>query len=589
MKKEKISYRKIWKYIGPFVKKYKGFIIAEIILQIIAFTISHAVIGLLFKQMIDVGAEYGSNPIYAATLLVPLLVYIVVLRAVRALSGAVAIYLQRYGKSKIERDLTVDAFDRLVAQSTQFFANNFSGSLIAKSRRYGRAFAGMYDVSMQFLTVTVVMVTVIAVLATLHTGLATLFSFWSVVFVIISIRLVLKKKELDVVRAQKDSIVTGRLADVITNILNVKVFASQSREYAGFEKVTEEEHQARVGVYDMNAYIYTILGLWMAVLFAAGLWLSIDLWVAGQITLGSIALVQSFVLALSRTIWNVSKAYTRLVELVSDMEEIIHVFETPVSVQDPVDPKPLVVKNGAIDFANVDFTYRDGGEVFDGFNLSIKAGENVGLVGYSGGGKTTITNMLLRLVNIDGGDISIDGQSIYDVTQNDLRSHISYVPQEPLLFHRSIFENIAYGKPGATHDEVIEAAKKARVHDFVQTLPDGYDTMVGERGIKLSGGQKQRIAVARIILENAPILVLDEATSSLDSVTEKDIQDAFMEVMDQKTSIVIAHRLSTVKALDRIIVLENGNIVEDGPHEELMKKGGTYAELWSHQSSVVID
>jgi ATP-binding cassette subfamily B protein len=240
----------------------------------------------------------------------------------------------------------------------------------------------------------------------------------------------------------------------------------------------------------------------------------------------------------------------------------------------------------------MDFTHPDSGKddsLFSKLNLHIKAGEKIGLVGHSGSGKTTLTKLLLRFNDIDSGEILIDGQNVAAITQEDLRRHVAYIPQEPLLFHRSIRENIAYGKPEASDEEIEEAAKKAYATEFIDKLPAGYNTLVGERGVKLSGGQRQRIVIARAILKDAPILVLDEATSALDSESEKYIQAALMELMKKRTAIVIAHRLSTIQKMDRIIVLDHGTIVEEGSHKDLIKQNGTYAKLWAHQSGGFIE
>jgi ATP-binding cassette subfamily B protein len=257
-------------------------------------------------------------------------------------------------------------------------------------------------------------------------------------------------------------------------------------------------------------------------------------------------------------------------------------------VQDKPITQPSHISAGAITFSGVSFQYHDAGssseQLLENFSLQIAAGEKIGLVGPSGGGKTTITRLLLRFMDIQGGAIVIDGQDIRDIKQRDLRQAISYVPQEPLLFHRSIKDNIRYGKPGATNAEVIAAAEKSFAHEFITTLPQGYDTLVGERGVKLSGGQRQRVAIARAMLKDAPILVLDEATSALDSASERVIQKALWELMNHKTAVVIAHRLSTIQKMDRILVLDEGAIVEQGTHASLLAQGGLYAQLWSHQS-----
>ena len=273
---------------------------------------------------------------------------------------------------------------------------------------------------------------------------------------------------------------------------------------------------------------------------------------------------------------------------VGEGAEFAQLFIDPPSVQDASDAKELKIINADIEFNKINFNYGENQSkeeyFFNDFNLHIKSKEKIGLVGPSGGGKTTVTKLILRFINLQYGNITIDGQDISKVTQSSLRKSIAYVPQEPLLFHRSLFENIAYGNEKATKKEVINAAKLAHAHEFIDKLPHGYQTLVGERGIKLSGGQRQRVAIARAILKNAPILVLDEATSSLDSESEKYIQEGLWELMKDKTAIVIAHRLSTIKHLDRIIVLENGNISQDGTHNDLIKQKGIYARLWSHQS-----
>ena len=273
--------------------------------------------------------------------------------------------------------------------------------------------------------------------------------------------------------------------------------------------------------------------------------------------------------------------------LLSDAEEMTLLLEQKETVTEPIKPEKLRMTKGSIEFRDVSFGYGDQSQaelLFNGLSLHINAGESVGLVGASGGGKTTITKLLLRFMDVHKGAITIDGQNVASIRQGDLHNTIAYVPQEPILFHRSVFENIAYGQAGSTKRHVYAAARKAHAHDFIKTLPQGYDTLVGERGIKLSGGQRQRIAIARAMLKQAPILLLDEATSALDSTSEQAIQAALKRVMRGRTSIVIAHRLSTLQAMDRIIVIDEGNMIEQGTHQELLNNKGAYARLWQHQS-----
>lgn len=284
--------------------------------------------------------------------------------------------------------------------------------------------------------------------------------------------------------------------------------------------------------------------------------------------------------------WEFNHVYRNLESAITEGAQFTELVLEEPKVKDVAQPKPFKVSQGQIELRNVSFRYQeDGGEhLFKNFSLTIKPGEKVALVGHSGGGKTTITKLLLRFMDIEGGQILIDGQNIADVKQNDLRSKIAYVPQEPAMFHRSLADNIRYGRLDATDKQVETAAREAHATEFIDQLTSGYETLVGERGVKLSGGQRQRIAIARAMIKNAPILVLDEATSALDSESEKYIQDALWKLMEGRTVIVIAHRLSTIQRMDRIVVLEEGEIAEQGSHKELLTTGGIYANLWAHQS-----
>jgi ATP-binding cassette subfamily B protein len=350
-----------------------------------------------------------------------------------------------------------------------------------------------------------------------------------------------------------------------------------------FEKVTEEQRQSTYKLWTLYNILSAAQGFFMVALELIGMYIAIKLWLDGSISAGTVVLVQMYVAIIFGNLWGLGKSIIKFATAVSDAAEMVDIFETRPDVMDVEDPVVFRMERGEIEFKNVTFSYGEGGEVLNNFYLKINPGQKVGLVGESGAGKSTITKILLRFADVSEGEVLINGQNISKVAQDDLRRSISYVPQEPLLFHRSLKENIKYGKPEASNEEVIEVAKRARAHEFISSLSSGYDTLVGERGIKLSGGERQRVAIARAMLENAPIVVLDEATSSLDSISEKAIQEAFEELLKSKTAIVIAHRLSTIRKMDRIIVMDRGKIVEDGTHKDLLEKDGFYHNLWEHQ------
>lgn len=490
-----------------------------------------------------------------------------------------------YFQSNLMRELSDYSFGKIIKNSYNFFSNRFTGSLVTKSRRFVRAFEVMHDTLVyNFWSTFITLAGIFIILFWQAPYVAFVFFLWAVFYIIIISFFVKKRMSYDIAKAEADSLVGGRLADVFSNIFALKIFSAASREKISFGETTrnEEKHRNRAW-YFQNKQDAVQAGL-MFVIQAIVLYLTIKLWITGAMTTGTVVLVQTYMLIIFDRLWNLGKATTKFMEAVADMKEVIDIFETVPDILDPKEPEISKMKMGNIEFKNVSFVYDAGREVFNNFNLKIKAGEKVGLVGHSGAGKSTITKLLLRFVDVADGVIEIDGQDIRKVAQDDLRKAISYVPQEPLLFHRAISENIAYGRPEAAEKEIIEAAKRAHADEFISTLQNGYDTLVGERGVKLSGGERQRIAIARVMLINTPIVILDEATSSLDSVSESFIQDAFSELMKEKTAIVIAHRLSTIQKMDRIIVLDNGQIVEEGTHKELLEKNGVYADLWNHQT-----
>ncbi len=382
--------------------------------------------------------------------------------------------------------------------------------------------------------------------------------------------------------------VTGRIVDVITNIRNVFFFANQAVEDRELQQYTGEERARRMALYRSVVrlrcvqYVMDIL-MWLT--FVGG---ALYAWVRGAIGAGDFVMITALTGSLLQTAYNLGQRIPEFYEHLGAARESIETLIVPPSIKDRPNAAPLVVRQGAIHFERVAFAYDATGRgprnIVKDFELHIPPGQRVGLVGPSGAGKTTLMGLLMRLHDVTDGAIRVDGQDIRDVTQASLRAACGLIPQDTSLFNRTLIENIRYGRPGATDEEVMVAAQRAHAHDFIVDLEHGYQTLVGERGIKLSGGQRQRIAIARAILRNAPILLLDEATSALDSHSEQIIQEAMREAMVGKTVIAIAHRLSTVMDMDRLIVLQRGVIVADGSHSELLRQGGLYAELWYRQS-----
>jgi ATP-binding cassette, subfamily B, bacterial len=478
------------------------------------------------------------------------------------------------------------SFKHLHLQSFSFFSDNFSGSLVKKVNYFTRAFETITDNFFWNLLPMIVEMTIIVVVLfnrNLTMGLATL--IWLVVFFVLNFFFATWKYKFDLLETQAISKTTGFLADTITNFSSIKLFNGNRQENKSFSDLTEDTRKKMQYAWSTEELFNGTSGLLTVALEFGLLIFAINLWRQGLFTPGDFVLVQTYVLMIIGQSWQFGRMVRTFYRSFSDAEEMTTLLQMTPEILDHPGAKELQVKSGAIEFKEVVFCYHETRKVLDNFNLKIKPGEKIALIGPSGAGKTTVIKLLLRNFDLTGGHIRIDDQDISAVTQESLWKSISLVPQDPVLFHRSLKENIRYGRPGATEAEIIKASKLAHCHEFISDLPEGYDTFVGERGIKLSGGERQRVAIARAILRNAPILVLDEATSSLDSESEGLIQDALEKLMKDKTVIVIAHRLSTIRKMDRIVFIDEGKIKEEGTHQELENKPhGLYRHLWELQA-----
>lgn len=553
------------------------FVISAFLVVIAASTISQST-NYLFKLIIDAVEGGRTNHALLWGLAFPLVGFVV--QCLYRVSG----YLTMQWTTRARRDGFNYLFSHTLKHSHSYFISRFAGSIHNKIRNVVEGFDHLIPDIIWTFTDSLVSVTVtFFFILSVDTLSALLFLALIITLLITNRFLAPKKQELAKANAESSSELHANMIDILSNVSATRQYARQELEIGRVEGLTNVHRNANAATWLYTEWMLLANSAILFIFSSAMFYILVTRWSAGDISTGEFILVASLVSHLAGTLIFIGRAFNgaarTLGEIREGFEELLIEFE----IVDTPDAKTLVVSEGRIELSNVSFEY-DKNRVFDQFNLHIKPGERVGLVGPSGAGKTTFVSLLLRQYDLTSGAILIDGSDIRSVTQESLRAAIAVVPQEPMLFHRTIKENIAYGNPNAVDDDIMEAAKRAQAHEFITALSLGYDTLVGERGVKLSGGQKQRVAIARAMLKNAPILVLDEATSALDSESEVEIQKALHVLMAGKTVVAIAHRLSTLREMDRILVLEGGKIVEDGPHEVLKDAGGTYSRLWNHQA-----
>ncbi|MGW0710709.1 ABC transporter ATP-binding protein [Streptomyces sp. NPDC002643] len=481
--------------------------------------------------------------------------------------------------------LYVNGMDELLAKDAAFFHDNFAGSLTKRVLSFGKRFEDFVDtLTYRIVGSLVPLVFGAVVLWTYEPMLVAGLLLMIVVTVVAATPLIRRRQRLVKDREEATARVAGHVADSLVNMETIRAFAAEPREADEHRSRVADSRRLTLRSWDYgNLRVDTLIAPMSVLTNVLGLLVAIAL---GGSARGVEEVVVAFTYYSNATqiMFEFNQIYRRLETSMTEAAQFTELLLDPPTVLDPAEPEPLAPRDTGVRFKAVTFAHAGAKPIFRGLDLDVPSGARVGLVGRSGGGKTTLTRLLLRMSDIDDGRILIGGQDISRLRQADLRSLIAYVPQEPAMFHRSLRDNIAFARPGATDEEIHAAAAAAHVTEFVDQLPDGFGTLVGERGVKLSGGQRQRVALARAILRDAPILLLDEATSALDSESELLVQDALWRLMDGRTALVVAHRLSTVAGMDRLVVLDRGSVAEQGTHEELLKANGAYAKLWQHQS-----
>jgi len=567
----------LWK-ISPFLTW--TMVATQVVFAVLTMTIAPIFVSRLLTHVANGSATMSNS--------VGLLVgYALVLLFGNVVAVRITIAMAYYVESKMQATVAARVLEHLTSKSLGYHANRMGGGIVSDANKLGGSVERFWDtIVFNIAPILTTLVSVCIALSFIFWQYAVILGILSVTVIVVIVQAQMRIAPISRQVAEKSSSMTAFLADVIGNIAAVKAFAREKSENNHYKKLIDDWRNTNIremkSVLKITGSFSTLMTIMNICAFIAAI-IATEHHIA---SIGVTYLVISYTLNVVSELWSVSSTTRSYIRVLGDAGPMISTLDESVELTDPIHPQPLRLNGSDITFDKIKFTHSENDDkLFDEFSLTINSGEKLGLVGSSGSGKTSLTYLLLRFSDVDSGTISINGQDITSVTQADLHKAIAYVPQEPLLFHRTLRENIAYGKPNATEKEIIMAAKQANAMDFIKLLPKEFDTLVGERGIKLSGGQRQRIAIARAILKDAPILVLDEATSALDSENEKLIQNALAKLMEGRTSIVIAHRLSTVAKLDRIIVLDDGHIVEQGTHNELQNmNGGIYAKLWSHQT-----
>jgi len=591
IEKDKTLPKTLFSFIWHFLRAYKSAVVVYVALAIVA-GFWGPCNSMLIKQLINLLHNVTADNI--SILILPASLIVVNFIVFDNFTWRGITYIQARFVPIIVNRIIGELMDHCLGKSHQFYQDNLSGKISKQITNLADGVEKLTSsVASNFLRGASLLLAAIIAAYFVNPIFCLILVSWFILFSSASLLMSKKLVLLSDAQASSESIVVGELVDSLSNHANVRIFSRGGFEHLRMAPFYSDQQKAYTATYLYSLIMHAVQGGLIAIMMGFSCYFLVCLYGKNLITIGDFALILGLSMETGHMMWYTMSEVDEFNKVVGRCKQSLLSLMLPLEIQDKPDADTLKCVSGHIAFDNVKFHYKlssyetatcSGMEpLFQNKSIEIQSGQKVGLVGYSGGGKSTFVNLILRLYDVTGGAILIDGQDIRAVTQDSLRENIAMIPQDPSLFHRSLMENVRYGRIDATDAEVIEAVKKAHAHEFIEKLPQGYDSLVGERGVKLSGGQRQRIAIARAILKNAPILILDEATSQLDSVTENLIQGSLWGLMQNKTTIVIAHRLSTLLHMDRILVFDKGKIVEDGSHSELLAKAGLYKSLWDAQ------
>lgn len=568
-----------------FLKKHW---VALLFLQIFSFawSIDSTLWPYVIMVLIDTITSYTGDRADAWVALMPAIIMGISLWITVELFFRLSGILNAYLFPRLEAAVRMTMFDYVIGHSHLYFSNKMTGSIANKISDMPQSMTRLLQYLIAvFNPVALAVIISTTLLVRINPTFGALLIGWLSIHMTITLLCSKRCDHLAHLHAESRSHLSGKIVDCLTNITNVRLFARNRYE---LEYISQAQGVERREHYRSLIYMEKMKAAWGALsFFGTGLGITgymLYSWQQGQLTAGEVVFIFNTLWNITMMAWFVALDMPTFFKEIGTCKQALTVVQEPHDIVDTPGSEKLHVTKGEIVFDHVTFRYLKHQNLFEHKTITIEAGQKVGLVGYSGSGKSTFANLILRTYDVQSGKITIDGQDIAKVTQESLREQISMIPQDPSLFHRTIMENIRYGRLDATDEEVIRAAKKANCHEFIMRMPEKYHALVGEKGVKLSGGQRQRIAIARAILKDAPILILDEATSALDSVTEAEIQEGLSHLMQGRTTLVIAHRLSTLFGMDRILVFDQGKIIEDGTHDELLQRGGHYAHLWTMQA-----